>query len=321
MSCQWIAKRRFFPATILFTSVCLPAISLAAQTAQHPAQDFQKNGKNFDSAYGAVSDASGLFMEAMYLPPVTTWPWSPAWSPDAHEIGKITFSMQGSLWEIPVAGGEAVQLTSGSGYDSEPAWSPDGSEVAFVRDNDQSIQIWVMKADGSSAHAVTRTGNANVDPRWSRDGKSILCTSSAGGKGFGLWVASIEDGTMRPVVEDQHQNITPFFGLLMGARDCLCQQSAMGRKGNRWYRGNLEVARRRKRSFIAAARRDSLARPARVVTGWPENRLHFLSGREQSAVGTQCHCGKSIATHVFQGVKCLNHGVVTGWPENRVHIG
>ncbi len=178
----------------------------SAQVTSHPAEEFQKNGKGFASAYDAVSDASGLYMEAMYMPPVTTGPWSPAWSPDSREI---VFAMQGSLWKVPATGGDAVELTSGPNYDSEPAWSPDGSEIAFARDTDSTIQVWVMKADGTSPHLLTKSGNVNVDPHWSPDGKSILCTSSAGGKGFGLWTISTETGAMQPVLEDGHQNITP----------------------------------------------------------------------------------------------------------------
>jgi ABC-type nickel/cobalt efflux system permease component RcnA/Tol biopolymer transport system component len=58
------------------------------------------------------------------------------------------------------------------------AWSPDGSSIAVVR-RDLAIprgdQIWLMRADGSDAHAITNTpavlhGTLN----WSPDGKYIL---------------------------------------------------------------------------------------------------------------------------------------------------
>jgi Tol biopolymer transport system component len=58
------------------------------------------------------------------------------------------------------------------------AWSPDGKLIAVVR-RDLSIlrgdQIWLMRADGSDAHAITDTpavlhGSLN----WSPDGKYIL---------------------------------------------------------------------------------------------------------------------------------------------------
>lgn len=206
MSWRSTTKRRLFSAVVLPAWVTCSAISVSAQVAPHPAQEFQKNGKDFTSSYGAVPDASGLYMEAMYMPPVTTGPWAPAWSPDGQQIA---FSMQGTLWVVPARGGDATQLTSEARYDSQPAWSPDGSEIAFTRDTDHTIQIWVMKSDGSSARELTHQGAVNVDPHWSADGKSILCTSSAGGKGFGVWMASAENGTMQPVLQDEHQNITP----------------------------------------------------------------------------------------------------------------
>ncbi|MCE9645376.1 MAG: hypothetical protein K8S20_05195 [Chloroflexi bacterium] len=58
------------------------------------------------------------------------------------------------------------------------AWSPDGESIAVVR-RDLSIprgdQIWLMRADGGDAHAITHEpavlhGSLN----WSRDGKTIL---------------------------------------------------------------------------------------------------------------------------------------------------
>ena len=55
----------------------------------------------------------------------------PAVSPDGHQVA---VSILGTLWLIPVAGGDAVQVTTAAGaWDAHPAWSPDGQFLAFAR--------------------------------------------------------------------------------------------------------------------------------------------------------------------------------------------
>ena len=141
-------KLRLLLLLALAISACSILVApVFAQAPSNSSQYFQEHGKDFPSAYGVLPDGGGLYMEAMYLPAVTTGPWAPAWSPDGRSIA---FSMQGSLWEVPAEGGQALQITSSSGYDSQPAWAPDGHQIAFVRDTDHVIQIWVMNENGSS---------------------------------------------------------------------------------------------------------------------------------------------------------------------------
>jgi len=55
----------------------------------------------------------------------------PAVSPDG---GRVAVSILGTLWLVPIAGGDAVQVTRADGaWDVHPAWSPDGQFLAFAR--------------------------------------------------------------------------------------------------------------------------------------------------------------------------------------------
>lgn len=183
-------------AAILSAAAFLLAPPLAAHIVQLP------------SAYQRIFGGGGstMYMESMYLPPVTTGPWSPAWSPDGRSI---VVAMRGSLWRVPAEGGEAVQLTDGPHYDSEPDWSPDGRQIAFTRDTGKVIDIWTIDADGGSARQITRSTGFSVDPQWSRDGRSILFVSMDRGKALGLWSVSVADAAVQPVLDDEYQNISP----------------------------------------------------------------------------------------------------------------
>src|SRR5215469_16912414 len=87
------------------------------------------------------------------------------------------------LWVVPLAGGEARQLTSGAAGEDRGRWAPDGQQLLFVSSRDGSSQVWVASFDSGS-------GQISGDPRkltsisteadgamWSPDGKTILFTS------------------------------------------------------------------------------------------------------------------------------------------------
>ncbi len=147
-----------------------------------------------------------MYLESLYLPPITTGPWAPAWSPDGRQI---VFSARGSLWKVAVEGGEAVQITSGPDYDSEPTWSPSGKQIAFTRDTGHTIEIWAVDDDGGNPRQLTQGRAMSVDPEWSPSGAEVLYASSAGAKSFGFWTVSAQGGRPQSVLTDEFQNLEP----------------------------------------------------------------------------------------------------------------
>ena len=84
----------------------------------------------------------------------------PAWSPDGR---KIAFAggtrVREHIYVMNVDGSNPHPLTHVPAADFSPAWSPDGKRIAFVRSHDHrgdDDQIFVMKANGSDQHALTR---------------------------------------------------------------------------------------------------------------------------------------------------------------------
>jgi len=82
------------------------------------------------------------------------------------------------IWVIPLAGGEAVRMTSSPGADTQPAWSPDGEWLAFMSTRGGSgPQIYLLPADGGEATLLTSAEGGATSPQWSRDGRKILFVS------------------------------------------------------------------------------------------------------------------------------------------------
>ncbi|MDL4821179.1 protein kinase domain-containing protein [Actinomadura opuntiae] len=70
-----------------------------------------------------------------------------------------------------------VRVTHDDVRSVDPEWSPDGSKIAYTRGASATSDIWVMNADGSGGHALTRGGAHDMDPGWSRDGRWICYVS------------------------------------------------------------------------------------------------------------------------------------------------
>ena len=100
-------------------------------------------------------------------------------SPDGQQV---VFDLLGTIYEMPVVGGEAVALTSGSSWNLAPRYSPDGERIAFSSDRSGSHQIWVLERGSGEVRAVSDWPGANVyRPSWSSDGGRIYAGVSGDG--------------------------------------------------------------------------------------------------------------------------------------------
>ncbi len=94
----------------------------------------------------------------------------PDWS---HDGKLITYSNNGDIWIIPADGsGNSVKLRESPEEDMFPTWSPDSTKIAWIVDNKQGRNAYVMNADGSN---VTQVGfnNRSYFVKWIPDGRLL----------------------------------------------------------------------------------------------------------------------------------------------------
>ena len=119
----------------------------------------------------------------------------------------VVFSYAGDLYRAPIAGGEAVRLTSHPGYEMFARYSPDGTQIAFTGQYDGSTEVYVMPAEGGTPRRITytatnprdnladRMGPNNVVMTWTPDGRGVVyrnrISDSFDGK---LYIAPVEGG-------------------------------------------------------------------------------------------------------------------------------
>jgi TolB protein len=142
------------------------------------------------------------------------------WSPRG---GKAVFTSTRDgdleLYEMDEAGG-VRRLTSTPGYDGGAFYSPDGSELVWRASRPEgkaldeyrallakglikpsALEIYLARADGTGARALTSNGAANFCPTFHADGKRILWSSNQGAspREFDLWMLDKRGGEQERV--------------------------------------------------------------------------------------------------------------------------
>src|SRR5271168_2353350 len=77
------------------------------------------------------------------------------------------------IWLYEKESGAVRQFTFSVKDETSPRWSPDGKQLAFLSNRDDQQQIYVMRADGGEAAAVTKGKRSVRSFAWSPDGKQI----------------------------------------------------------------------------------------------------------------------------------------------------
>jgi TolB protein len=165
--------------------------------------------------YTAKADGSDLR-------PLSDAPGYNAESTITRDGKRITFTSTRNgdidVYTMDADGSHVRQLTHELGYDGGPFWSYDGTKIVYRAEHPRTpeeiadyksllaqglirpgnLEIWVMNADGSNKHQVTRNGAANFAPYFLPDGKRIVFASNVGNTqdpaGFDLYVIN-EDGS------------------------------------------------------------------------------------------------------------------------------
>jgi dipeptidyl aminopeptidase/acylaminoacyl peptidase len=127
-------------------------------------------------------------------------------SPDGRQIAYVS-SKNGSsdIWVMNADGSQARAITDAAPEaEADPQWSPDGQWIAYATRHcgtDCWTDIFMTKADGSTAPIDLTYGRGGPNPRWTPDGRSIVFVRYYGDSGFsqiGLVAAQIPYG--RPQV-------------------------------------------------------------------------------------------------------------------------
>ena len=119
----------------------------------------------------------------------------------------VVFSYAGDLYRAPLAGGEAVRLTSHVGYEMFARYSPDGRTLAFTGQYDGNTEVYSMPATGGAPVRLTytatnarddlgdRMGPNNIVMGWNPDGKTVIYRNRIGSGFEGkLWTVPAAGG-------------------------------------------------------------------------------------------------------------------------------
>lgn len=131
-----------------------------------------------------------------------------ALSPDQQTL---VLSVQGVLFSVPAAGGEATALTPYQQDAREPVWKPDGSGLVFQGYRNGTWDLWYLPV-GSEAEPQALTSDLFDDREAavSPGGTRVAFSSDRGGN-YDIWLLTLADGSLSRLTDTPYDESAPSF--------------------------------------------------------------------------------------------------------------
>ncbi len=125
-----------------------------------------------------------------------------------HRRYQWDFDPYMTIFEANPDGTDLKPLTDAKGYNAEGSYSPDGKQIVFTsnRDAADSLEIYVMDADGKNVRKVTNAPHCyNGGPFFSPDGKRVIFRSDRKEKDrLQLYVINADGTGEKALTDDQN---------------------------------------------------------------------------------------------------------------------
>jgi Tol biopolymer transport system component/DNA-binding winged helix-turn-helix (wHTH) protein len=160
--------------------LALVAVGVVALATAAVAWRTLQGGAPFATFSASGASSSAVAMASLRPVPFTSYPgWVhlPSFSPDGQ---RLAFPWTGPAGEnldlyVKARGNDPpIQITDGLASDAFPAWSPDGNQIAFIREMDGHVGIYVVGSLGGAVRKLLDlTYSRYFDLDWSPDGRYI----------------------------------------------------------------------------------------------------------------------------------------------------
>lgn len=136
----------------------------------------------------------------------------PTWTADEDSLLLCTYENDHwGLWKTVYH--EDSLLTPAEFYTPQydclrPSYSPDDQWILFELSHGSHSDIWLIRPDGSNAHAVIEDSYDNIHPCWGPENDWFAFSSNRSGN-YEIWVSNLDGSTLIKVTDDPDDDIYP----------------------------------------------------------------------------------------------------------------
>jgi tricorn protease len=190
---------------------------------------------------------------------------------------RIVFVADDDLWSVPLKGGKANRLTSGTGEAYHPEFSPDGKWLSFTGTYEGHTEVYIMPSEGGEARRLTYMSEGATVVGW-YDKKTVIFAST---KNHPFSLRSLYKVNMETShVEKLNCGPANFISYNPGGKGAVIQRHGYGYVSWKRYRGGtageLWIDRKGDGDFQKLLNlKGNVLRPL-----WVGNRIYFTSDHQ-----------------------------------------